>query len=56
MRTLSTLLMLGVFSMPLLAVEPATDIKMFPVAGEKEQRVIIRVPKQAHEENSKLKS
>ena len=54
MRTMSTLLMLGVFSMPLLAVEPATDIKMFPVAGEKEQQVIIRVPKQAHEENSKV--
>ena len=54
MRTMSTLLMLGVLSTPLLAVEPATDIKMFPAAAENEQRVVIRVPKQAHEENSKV--
>lgn len=54
MRTISMLLMLRLFCSPLLAAEPASDIKMFPAAGEKEQRVIIRVPQRANEADSKV--
>lgn len=54
MRFLSVIALSCLLSQPLFAAEAASDIKMFPAAGKNEQRVVIRLPKLSHEENSKV--
>jgi Serine protease inhibitor ecotin len=54
MRFLPVMALSCLISLPLSAAEVASDIKMFPPAGKEEQRLVIRLPKLSHEENSKV--
>ena len=54
MRYLPVLMLTALASQPLLAADVASDIKMFPPAAKEEQRLVIRLPKLSHEENSKV--
>ena len=54
MRYLPVLMLTALTSQPLLAADVASDIKMFPPAAKEEQRLVIRLPKLSHEENSKV--